>query len=335
VKKPRILVIGDVIVDEYVEVSTRRQAQEAPIPVWDCGRQEFFAGGAGNVAVNVKAIVGDRAEVVLHCAGDIRAIEHIFSRLDILVTSTCRWDEIRKTRYHENGRIVARFDRGQKIDLIDEYPETFRAWHGGDRFDVVVISDYDKGSVHPIHVDFARKAPISIVDSKRPDLSMFRDVNVMKLNESEAAAQAPNFEAMFDSCIVTRGARGSEIRIPERSLGSKNQYVIHRDVVPLRAFYRDTKLDPSKSLPDLLDRELTRWVSRKRKPVDTTGCGDTHTAALAAYFAFHPHKFRRATIFANEMAAQVSDMFGVSVPIVGQHAAELFDTEEQDGVQAG
>ncbi|MGH8580239.1 MAG: bifunctional heptose 7-phosphate kinase/heptose 1-phosphate adenyltransferase, partial [Gammaproteobacteria bacterium] len=54
----RVLVVGDVILDRYWYGTTRRISPEAPVPVVQVQRTEERAGGAGNVALNVRSLGG-------------------------------------------------------------------------------------------------------------------------------------------------------------------------------------------------------------------------------------------------------------------------------------
>ena len=64
--RPRILVIGDVILDRYLWGTVDRISPEGPIPILHVGREEQRPGGAGNVAMNLVALGADAA-----CTGAI------------------------------------------------------------------------------------------------------------------------------------------------------------------------------------------------------------------------------------------------------------------------
>ena len=52
-RRPRVLLVGDMILDRYQYGTTRRISPEAPIPVLDSTRRELRLGGCGNVAANL------------------------------------------------------------------------------------------------------------------------------------------------------------------------------------------------------------------------------------------------------------------------------------------
>ena len=55
-RSKRILIIGDVMVDEYLWVKVTRISPEAPVPIVSCRKREYRMGGAANVAVNIKGL---------------------------------------------------------------------------------------------------------------------------------------------------------------------------------------------------------------------------------------------------------------------------------------
>lgn len=112
-------------------------------------------------------------------------------------------------------------------------------------FDVVVFSDYDKGTItQPIVEFFKKKAKKIIVDSKRRDLSMYDRCNVLKVNEHEYSNQVSDpekpytwVEELFDYCVITKGASGAELRQAEskwsgldrRQFTGRNKIITHSE----------------------------------------------------------------------------------------------------------
>ena len=69
----RVLVVGDVMLDEFLWGRVSRISPEAPVPVVEVTRQSFHLGGAGNVAANVRSLGGNAVLVGLvgrDAAGD-------------------------------------------------------------------------------------------------------------------------------------------------------------------------------------------------------------------------------------------------------------------------
>ena len=307
----RILVVGDIMIDHYTKVDSVRMAPEAHIPVWDELDHEYRLGGAANVANNLKALGGD--EVAVHLAGLAARMEHnrpgrgFIEKHGIGTMLVGGTRTMYKHRYFaEKGNekvILFRVDNFKRWDEkeVRDYERFFCGFlgEGVERPDVVVISDYDKGTVTPAMVNalFDLGAPV-IVDSKRFDLSMYRGSYIIKLNHAEYANQIVgheyvNVEGLADYIVVTKGAAGAELRmsagaksVPEdkRPDPNRESYIVHTEDFPIESV----------------------------EPVDVTGCGDTHTAAMA-FSLLGDSDVRRAVRFANRCAASVVKKFGTSV----------------------
>jgi D-beta-D-heptose 7-phosphate kinase / D-beta-D-heptose 1-phosphate adenosyltransferase len=148
-----VLVIGDVMLDRYWYGATGRVSQEAPVPIVDVDATEDRPGGAANVAMNLAALgidvtligaVGsDDAAATLRAqlaAADVRA--------EFVVVD--EWSTIVKVRVVSRRQQMLRvdFERALGADLSARL-EQLLTMHI-ERADVVVIEDYDKGTlVHP------------------------------------------------------------------------------------------------------------------------------------------------------------------------------------------
>ena len=72
-KGKEIIVIGDVMLDHFVKGSVSRISPEAPVPVVNVEQEDFVAGGAGNVAVNL-AVLGAKPKVISVLGDDANGI---------------------------------------------------------------------------------------------------------------------------------------------------------------------------------------------------------------------------------------------------------------------
>ena len=297
----RVLVLGDVMLDSYVFVSTERMCQEAPIPVWDEVRRDDRLGGAANVAHNIKILGKDDVDVYLAGVVGLGKTYDLLRGANIDTTYCFAGSSMIKRRYvdERSSKIIARFDNIKKID--DSSVEFFELMVNScldvESFDIVVVSDYDKGSItERLARRISRESSLSIVDSKRKNLLMYGGFTIVKMNENEASVQTSvreytNFESLFQYCIVTKGSNGAELR-------QCRDHTDSRYVVDVENF-------------------STKCVKAK----DVTGCGDTHTAALA-YFMLRNRDVRLAIAFANEIASGVVTKFGTSVPDDLNHIQE-------------
>lgn len=308
----RVLVVGDIMLDHYITVESTRMAPEADIPVWDETCHEYRLGGAANVANNLKSLGKD--EISVHLAGLAARMEYnrpgrgFIEKHGIGTMLVGGQRTMYKQRYVVNSptgpAIVFRSDNFRRWERreVEDYERFFCGFleDGMETHDLVVVSDYDKGTVTPAIMEavFKLKVPV-IVDSKRRELSMFCGAHVLKLNHLEYANQAAggvgyaNVESLADYVVVTKGAAGAELRLnaPVSSIPEKHRpssiyksYVVHTEQFPIESV----------------------------KPVDVTGCGDTHTAATAFSLLSDPD-VRKAVRFANAAAASVVRKFGTSV----------------------
>lgn len=296
----KVLVVGDVMVDRYTFVSTDRIAPEAPIPVWDEVRTEQRLGGAANVAHNLKSL-GPEIEVYLAGIVEMKRNLPLLQGAGIDVITLCtHGSTMLKHRYvdEKSLRYLFRADSFKKFPEKDVtfFEEMLSHFLPEKRFDAVIFSDYDKGTITDKVVRLARAcSDLVIVDSKRLDLSMYQNSKILKVNEHEYARQGlcsayPYVEMLFENVVVTKGARGAELRQSEMV----NDPAVSNGVVNLR-YKIHTEQFPVSS------------VNAK----DVTGCGDTHTAAMA--FSLLVNKdIRLAIKFANACAQSVVQKFGTS-----------------------
>lgn len=150
VNKPKILVIGDLMIDHYLWGSANRISPEAPVQVVDIDNESTVLGGAGNVVNNLTALgcsVG-----VISAIGKDEAGSELKSMLDeINTTSYLITQNERKTS--KKSRIIAshsqvvRYDKESKDDISEDTVhaifEEFK--YILDDYDLVLLSDYGKG----------------------------------------------------------------------------------------------------------------------------------------------------------------------------------------------
>ena len=189
----RVVVVGDVMIDEWIWGDVSRISPEAPVPVVAVREHTFTLGGAGNVANNLRALgahvafvggVGDDAE-----GARLRAM---FDDLGVdargLVTLADR-PTTRKTRVVAHNQQVVRADWESTAVLRDDdraiVVERVRA--AVRDADAVVLSDYAKGFFHREIVDAALAAPVVVADPKPANLGMFAGVTCIAPNVGEAA----------------------------------------------------------------------------------------------------------------------------------------------------
>lgn len=195
-RKSRVLVIGDLMLDEYVFGDVKRVSPEAPVPIVNFSFSAYQAGGAGNVAMNI-ADLG--SEVML--AGAVgrdsqgRQLADILRRKGVKTKGIVFSDAptIHKTRVMAQQHQLFRLDR--EVVVNDRRIGNF-LWAFAKKtlplVDVLVISDYGKGAVNRplarkiITLANRLKKPI-IVDCKPANLDFYKNASVIAPNLKEAA----------------------------------------------------------------------------------------------------------------------------------------------------
>lgn len=199
----RVLVVGDVMIDEHVWGTTSRVSPEAPVLVVDAnGEPELRPGGAANVVNNVRALGGSSA-VVGVIGGDSfgeelrRQLSSAGVDTSGLVVDRSRITT-RKTRIWVSHRQqVVRVDRESKgsIDGAVASEVVARISEKLPECDALVLSDYNKGVLSPSVagqvVGLAREMQrICTANPKPVNVSGFNGAGLIALNQSEAEALA-------------------------------------------------------------------------------------------------------------------------------------------------
>src|ERR1044071_2443403 len=147
----RIIVLGDLMLDEFIWGRVRRISPEAPVPVVEVERQTLALGGAGNVVSNLVALGARPTPVgVVGDDGDAERMRSRFRDLNVntnsLVVDPARPTTL-KTRIIAHNQQMVRADRESRAPVSSEIEnriiERFR--HEVETADAVVVSDYNKG----------------------------------------------------------------------------------------------------------------------------------------------------------------------------------------------
>ena len=181
----RVLIIGDLMVDNYILGKVERVSPEAPVPVVDVTNLDSRLGGAGNVALNIKAMGG--IPIICSVIGkdkegeELKAIlenEGIYSKA--LLESDKR-KTTTKTRIIGNNHQLLRFDHEEKsdIDTVDSFLLEEHFFRELENCNVVIFEDYNKGVLHKGNIQkFIAKANElgvpTVVDPKKNHISVFK-----------------------------------------------------------------------------------------------------------------------------------------------------------------
>lgn len=199
----KIMLIGDLIADVYLEGSTSRISREAPVLILEHTAENVVPGGAAN-AVHNTATLGGNVYAVGVVGNDFpgKELARILGAKGVvtagLIQDTTR-PTITKTRVMAGGQAtvrqqVVRIDREKKDPLTPEIESRMLEYilELIPQMDAVVLSDYGGATVSPAVLQAVIKTcriydKPSIVDS-RYKVMEYKDVTIVKQNESEAAA---------------------------------------------------------------------------------------------------------------------------------------------------
>ncbi len=273
-RRPRILVVGDAMLDRYLWGDVDRVSPEAPIPVIRVGRQEHRLGGAANVAAmlaalnaraQIAAIVGDDPEgstlrgLLKDCGVASKALIRAADRATtvkerLLGRSQCRHPQQMIRVDREDTRPVGAAAVNRLLEAI---------WPELDRLDLILLSDYGKGvcagALVPQLIAIAQAADVPVLadPARSADYHKYAGCACVTPNRHEAGLAA-----------------GMRIVTPEDGLEAARR---------LLAF-------GVKSAAVTLDREGIAWAdcrdggrvvpTRPRQVYDITGAGDMVMAAL-------------------------------------------------------
>jgi len=220
----RILVVGDLMLDEFVWGKVSRISPEAPVPVVNVTGESYYAGGAANVARNLREFTGHVA--IMGLAGNDAEGDRLLGLLASAGIDTAgvqRDPALRtttKTRIVARNQQVVRVDREQKPALTAA--QTERAIEQLDStvagVDAIVVADYGKGFVtQPLADHLCRSArehgKILTVDPHPHTSLNWAGVTAVKPNRLEAfiAAGVPPSEpvtpVLADEALLAVGRR--------------------------------------------------------------------------------------------------------------------------------
>src|SRR5512146_467094 len=193
----RTLVIGDLMLDEYLWGKAERISPEAPVQVVDVTREELRLGGAGNVVNNLVAL-GCGVTVCSVIGGDENGtiLQHVFSGKGVDVSGVFE-DPMRmtskKTRVVAVNQQIVRIDRESRESISGDFEESILAFLAarGHEFQVILVSDYAKGVLTPRLLAgitaTARSLGVPVViDPKGSDYARYHGASILTPNRREA-----------------------------------------------------------------------------------------------------------------------------------------------------
>jgi len=294
--KPRILVVGDLMIDHYLWGSCERISPEAPVQVVDIAKETTVLGGAGNVINNLNTLGADVS--VSSVIGDDDNGKELLGMLDTIGVNAQNiiMQEGRKTS--KKSRIIAvsqqilRYDKESKNDITHESVERIivALEKSVSSYDIIILSDYGKGvltdSLCQGIITLANDNSVKVlVDPKGSDFSKYRGAYLLTPNKKEAIL-ATNIEIYDDASLKTA------------LLQLKSECDLGVSLITL-----------SEDGIATLDKEVEIFPTVAKEVFDVTGAGDTVIASIA--FALSAGKsIQETAAFANLAAGVVVGKIG-------------------------
>lgn len=194
----KVLIIGDIMLDNYMFGKVHRFSPEAPVPIVNLEKQTNLLGGASNVALNIKALGAQ--PILCSVVGEdeygkilLQLLKEQDISIDGIEFSNERKTTI-KSRVFGNTTQLIRIDEedtfplsnNEEVRFIKKIENIFKHKN----IDIILFQDYDKGSITPNIIDFvsqqakAKNIPIT-VDPKKRNFLHYKNVTLFKPNLKE------------------------------------------------------------------------------------------------------------------------------------------------------
>lgn len=288
-KEKRIGVIGDIMLDKYIEGDVERVSPEAPVPIVLLKKRYNRLGGASNVLLNLSKLRKEnRIMGIIGKDEDSKFIKKEFHKNYLntkFIIEDSNYTTITKLRVIGKKQQLIRIDN--EIDISKNKYDSKLIEYIDDFFigiDYLIISDYNKGlfdknSINYIIKKAKEKKIRIIVDSKPNNYDLFKNIYAIKPNKNELekymSVKIHSIEDAVKYGKMMKKRLNSEILI--LTLGRDGVILINEDVYHVPALEKDI--------------------------VDVTGAGDTFIASFCHYLASEESEFN--SVYKSNIAASL------------------------------
>lgn len=239
-KNRKVAVLGDIMIDEYLNGYVGRISPEAPVPVHLVKDSRLVAGGAANAARNISMLGGDAFLFsVVGRDSDGKSLSQLLREDGVNVDGVLVCESrptIKKTRVTSSNHQLIRIDWENPANISHETEEQVLALLKKNRYDSVLISDYGKGfltdSLLKGVIKWANDNEIPvIVDPKGKDFSKYSGASLITPNRKEAC-EALGFEVESDVSgldLATRLLEAYDINEVLVTLSSEGMVYLDRE----------------------------------------------------------------------------------------------------------
>jgi len=306
---PKILVVGDLMIDHYLWGSCERISPEAPVQVVDIAKETTVLGGAGNVInnlvalgadVSVSSVIGDDNNGV-ELSAMLKAID--VNSDNIIIQKDRKTSK--KSRVIASSQQVIRYDKESKDDIDNSSVSNILDSLIGNisQYDMIILSDYGKGVLRDDLcegiIDLSKNHNIKVlVDPKGSDFSKYKGAYLLTPNKKEAIL-ATNIDIKDDKTL-----KKALVKLKKECDLGLSLITLSEDGIAT------------------FDKEVQVFPTVAKEVFDVTGAGDTVIASIA--FALSTGKNIQETAKFANLAA------GVVVGKIGSATVTLQEIEEYE-----
>ena len=298
----KILCLGDIILDTYCFGEVNRISPEAPIPVLKLNKESNIIGGSGNVARNICA-AGKKCHLISISGNDseslvIKKLLNKTKNLSFELFKEINRVTTKKRRFVSGNYQILRVDE-ESTKSINQSLETkivSRINSIIQGFDIIIISDYNKGMLTKRLVEEVLRISrinkkISIVDPKRKDFGFYKNADII----------TPNFKELLKANNI------------EDVIEDTNQVILDlsKKMIKKYSFNSVITTRSSKGMTLVQKSAVHNFLSNAKEVFDVSGAGDTVVAYLAASLTSGKDLVESAKI-ANKAAGVAVGKFGTA-----------------------
>ena len=315
----KIMVIGDIMLDEYIFGESDRLSPEAPVPIVNVNRHEYRLGGAANVAnnlsklgitTNIFGMVGTDSDADILCKlliSDDKIISNVWFDNE--------YRTIKKVRIISSDHHITRLDYEEKDNKkIDN--TNLKNWIDNEirvelnyimkEYDIIIFSDYNKGFLNEYIINFFTSMANYydkkiIVDSKKKNYWPYNNCFLITPNKKEAETSSNiKITTMYDAVVagtVLNDIHNTNILI---TMGKEGMILVERD------------------------GNITEIPSISYGVYDVSGAGDTVVAVISIMTAMG-YTLKQSCLIANACASHVIKRIGTSPITYEEFSKELLN----------
>lgn len=261
---PKILVIGDTILDKYIFLESKKISDEAPVITYEQVKYNYVLGGGSNVIKNLKNLNSNCHYLGLASIETKAILKNLFNDLKIKHSLFLAKNSVPiKTRFMSKNQQIFRYDTTNEINLDKntfKKIKTFLKNHL-QNFDVIIFSKYFDGFITPDLVNFVTSNfnKITYLDNRQNNNYLFKNISILKLNWNE-----------YQNMIEKKASENEEEII-------KNLKKIYRK----NSFQKIILTRADKNVIVTSGNKYEIYKVPEVKVVDVSGAGDTFVATLA------------------------------------------------------